>query len=691
MEDDEDDFLLTSELLQDVVGVEYEIAWITDPMEAIELLTNTDAEPSFDVCLLDFRLGAATALDVLTGLQSGGVLTPVVVLTGQEDTETDRAVMAAGASDYLVKGSFDSPTLERSLRYSVGQAEIVRSLRESEARFRSVVEAATDAIALLAHDGQILATNKASRSIFGCEDNRMVGLNFFHFLAPASVEMLVPHFASIDHNETVQAGPLDAWGVRLDDTPVPLEISVSTWTSGGERFWSVIARDVTERRALSDRLVHQAFHDPLTGLANRVLLRDVIRKRLMSHDRSGMSALLFLDIDNFKLINDTFGHEAGDDLLIGAGTKLLDCVRGHDTVARLGGDEFAIFLNNLPDAAMAATVAQRVVDQLSEPVTLNGLPVVATASIGVALAGSSDTPEELIRNADVAMYSAKAAGRNRYSLFEYSMHDATLERMRIEQDLREAISKEEITMRYQPIVDICSGKISGFEALARWNRKHHGAVRPDVFIAVAEDAGLIEDLGRLVLHDSVRQVATWQKACLTDTPITISVNLSTRQLEDPDLVTLTRSLLEETALARGSLTLEVTESVMVGHVDRAISVLNELRDLDVRLALDDFGTGYSSLSYLHMLPLDSLKADRSFVSRCHEQSGEAILKAVVAIAQSLGLKTVAEGIEEPDQQRRIAELGYDFGQGYLFAKPLLPEDALALLQEKAACKMDSKS
>lgn len=675
VEDDEDDYLLTADLLASVPDTSYEVTWVANADQALDFI---EAE-EHDVVLLDLHLGARTGLEILQTVK-GRIRTPCVLLTGEASPETDHAALAAGAVDYLVKGELDERVLERTIRYALGHARALRSVRESEERFRSVVEAATDGIALLDATGRIVTSNAAMEQVFGAEPAELDGLCFFDLVkteGSALTELLA------NPEPGVNATNAEGSGRHRSGRHFPVEMSLSTWTDDeGSRFWSAIVRDVTERKQLADQLVHQAFHDPLTGLANRTLLRERVDKAIASlNRRQGSVALLFLDLDDFKRINDTFGHEVGDELLTSVASRLLGCVRGDEIVARLGGDEFAVCVDNLEDARGVLRLADRIVHAMSLAFNLRDKPLTATCSIGIAISNDpfSDA-DELLRHADVAMYAAKGRGKNRYEVFEDSMHGEIVERMHLETDLRHALATDDIDVEYQPVVQLGSLRIKGFEALARWRHPERGDISPAVFISVAEECGLIHKLGRRVLERAIGQGAAWQRAFSERPPVTISVNLSSRQLGDPGLVDFVGQLLDDTGLVPDTLALEITESVMLGDVDLAIGVLQKFRELGVRLALDDFGTGYSSLSYLHLLPLDVVKVDRSFIARVEEEDGAAMVNAISAIAGGLGLQLVAEGIETGGQRKFLTRAGYRYGQGFLFSKSLLPDDATALLQ-----------
>ncbi|MDH5237239.1 MAG: EAL domain-containing protein [Acidimicrobiia bacterium] len=680
VEDDDDDRLLTTDTLDEVVGTRYQVTWVRDATEAIAVLTG-DGEP-FDVALVDFHLGALTGLDILHAVRAAQVDTPCILLTGQSDAATDRAAMAAGAADFIVKSGFDADLLERSIRYAVERAATLRSLRESEIRFRSVVEAASEGIALLGDDGSIISSNRAMRELFGDPSTSLDGIDFQLLLAPASAAALLHQIENMQEADTIRIGPIEADGRRRDGAIFPIEVSVSSWrTDGGERLWSAIVRDVTERKALADQLQHQAFHDPLTGLANRALLRERVDHGLAGLARTrGYVGVLFLDLDNFKLVNDTFGHDVGDELLEAVAARLEGCVRPTDTVARLGGDEFAVCLLDVAEPNRMLWMADRIIRRIAQPFDLQGRMVDTTGSIGLAVSDDAELDADaLLRNADVAMYAAKGRGKNRFEVFEDAMHGALVERVELEADLRQALDLGEIHVDYQPVFNLDSGMIRGFEALARWDHPKRGPVSPSVFISIAEESGLIRPLGRWILTEAVVQAAQWQRRFVLDEPISIAVNLSSRQLADPGLLETVDQVMTDSGLIPGSLILEITESVMMGDVDQAVGLLEKLRELGVQLALDDFGTGYSSLNYLHLLPLDIVKVDRAFVNRIDDEGGAALVRAIVAMGDSLGLDTVAEGVESEDQRDFLRREGYTYGQGYLFARPLSVVDAEEML------------
>ena len=429
-------------------------------------------------------------------------------------------------------------------------------------------------------------------------------------------------------------------------------------------------RDISERKALQAQLTHQAFHDQLTGLANRSLFLDRVTHALtLARRHQKPLAVIFLDLDNFKTVNDSLGHSVGDRLLTIAAQRLLASVRTADTVARLGGDEFAVLLEDADQDGAATAVVNRIVQALRHPFSLDGREVFASASIGIAIAGEEESASDLVRNADMAMYLAKSGGKGRYEIFEPRMHVQAVERLELEADLRHAIEREEFALHYQPIVLLHTGEITGVEALVRWQHPRRGMLGPPQFIPVAEETGLIVPLGRWVVRDACRQAARWQR--MRGAPMTLTVNISGHQIQGESIVDDVREALEESGLDPRHLVLEITESVLMQHNEVLLLRLRALKSLGVRLAIDDFGTGYSSLGYLQRFPIDILKIDKSFVDNVGMNDGEpALARAVIALGETLRLQTIAEGIEQRRQLNGLQELGCEMGQGYYFARPI---------------------
>jgi diguanylate cyclase (GGDEF)-like protein len=434
-----------------------------------------------------------------------------------------------------------------------------------------------------------------------------------------------------------------------------------------------VLAEAIDRRAAEDEMRRRALHDPLTLLPNRTLFGDRLAHALLqSRRRESLTAVLFCDIDHFKLINDSLGHAAGDELLTGVAPRLKEALRPGDTVARFGGDEFAVLVEDLADEREAVEVAERIGALFTRPFVLSGIEHFVTVSVGIAIARKpGERPETLIRDADAAMYRAKERGRGRYEVFDQVMRARAVERLQLENELRRAIGRDELRVHYQPIVSLESGHVVAFEALVRWQHPRRGLIAPADFIPTAEESGTIESLGRWVLECACRQAAEWHAARPDGFPVGMSVNLSARQVSQPDLPDMVAEMLTSTGLEPSSLSLEITESALVEESEAPVQNLTALREMGVRLVIDDFGTGYSSLAYLRRFPLDAIKIDRSFVEGLGvERDSAAIVDALVAMARALSLGVIAEGVETAMQIEELKRLGCRQAQGFFFATPL---------------------
>jgi diguanylate cyclase (GGDEF)-like protein len=446
-----------------------------------------------------------------------------------------------------------------------------------------------------------------------------------------------------------------------------------------------LASIALDNSRLFDAAERRALHDPTTGLPNRDLLTDRIAHALASShgEREGSVAVILLDLDRFKVINESVGHAVGDRLLIAVGQRLVSCLRPSDTVARFGGDEFGIILDPITGADEARHIAERIGTELRAPFPIGGREWFISASIGIALGRHGRaTPGELLREAEIAMVRAKGDPTQRYAVFEASMSDQTMDRIDMENDLRRALERGELRVHYQPQVDLATDRIIGFEALVRWQHPVRGLVPPLAFIPLAEETGLIVPLGRWVLEIACRQARKWRDARPNGPRLLMSVNLSARQFVQPDLVEQVDAILSETGLDPSTLELEITESVVMDQSEVGIRTLSRLRDMGVRLVLDDFGTGYSSLAYLKHLPLDTIKIDRTFVTGIDSEADRSIVDAVIGLAHGLRISVVAEGIETEAQFETLRAMGCDIGQGYLFARPMLAFEAGRLLSPR---------
>jgi diguanylate cyclase (GGDEF)-like protein/PAS domain S-box-containing protein len=445
-----------------------------------------------------------------------------------------------------------------------------------------------------------------------------------------------------------------------------------------------ISRDITQRKEFEAQLEHQAFFDTLTQLPNRALFMDRLQHlfhRGRRPESNVLFAVIYLDLDRFKGINDGLGHHAGDELLVEIARRLERCVRPCDTLARLGGDEFTVLLEDITSELDATRIAERIQKELSAPFFVHGQEVFSSASLGIALSsGHYERPEDMLRDADTAMYRAKASGRSRHQVFDVDMHQRAVSLLRLETDLRRGIERGEIVPYYQPIIDLGTRTLRGFEALARWRHPTRGLIMPDVFIPIAEETGLISALGDFMLMEACRQMRQWQALYPRDPALRISVNVSTRQLAHSDVAEQVRRVLRETGLDAASLTLEITESALMQNLKSGAAVIQQLHEMAIRLHIDDFGTGYSSLSYLHNFPVHTLKVDKSFVSRMEDTPSQAeIVKAIVSLAQNLGMEVTAEGVETKAQADALQDLNCNSAQGFLVSRPLPAELAERLI------------
>ena len=435
--------------------------------------------------------------------------------------------------------------------------------------------------------------------------------------------------------------------------------------------------DLSLKRQTQEHLLYSTLHDALTGLPNRSLFTERLRHAMRRAARhpDNLFAVLFLDLDRFKEVNDNLGHFAGDELLRAVARRLEACIRPEDTVARLSGDEFAILLESITEASDAGRVAERIEEALSFPINLASAEVVTSASMGIVTSSMShDQPEQLLRSADMAMYRAKAAGRARYEMFDRAMHTDALARLQLETDLRRAVELGEFRLHYQPLVSLRTGRITGLEALVRWQHPERGLVHPADFIPIAEETGLIVPMGRWVLNEACRQIKEWQLAHPRDEPLSIGVNLSAKQFSQPDIVEQISGAIAASGIEARSLRIEITEAAIIDKAKSAAGLLQSIRDLGVQVYLDDFGTGYSSLSYLHGLPIDAIKIDRAFVSSMDtDDKNLRLVRTILTLSEIVGVRAQAEGISTAEQLRELRSLNCEQGQGYLFSAPITKE------------------
>jgi diguanylate cyclase (GGDEF)-like protein/PAS domain S-box-containing protein len=577
----------------------------------------------------------------------------------------------------------------RILRYEGALEDVTdrrlaeEALRSSEERFRSLVQNASDLISILDADGIVRYESPSHQRVLGLAPEEHTGRGMLDLVHPTdrqTVEESLLHLVE-------SPGEIAMFEYRIlhrDGAWRTLESTASNLLRQPAVAGIVLnSHDITDRKRAEEKLLHDTLHDELTGLPNRALFMDRLRQSMERSRREPerLTAVLFLDLDRFKIVNDSLGHLVGDELLIQIAGALAGALRPSDTIARVGGDEFSILLEGGRDVSDAVRVSERIHERLSVPINLGGHEVFVTASIGIAIhTPEYDRPEDLLRDADTAMYKAKAKGRARHVVFNREMHQFVMARLELETDLRRAIERGQFRIHYQPFVDLATDEVVGFEALLRWHHPRRGLLQPEEFLDVAEETGLIVPIGRYVLIESCRQIRELQRKHPEMGSLKLSVNLSNKQFFQADLFDQIREALKTSGLAPACLGLEITEGVIIRNADSAASRFSSLKSMGVQLYMDDFGKGYSSLNYLHRFPMDILKIDRSFTARIEEAEGNlAIVRAIVTLAHQLGMEVVAEGIQTAEQKAKLHNLGCEHGQGFFFSEPVPADRAEALL------------
>jgi len=643
-------------------------------------------QDAIDLVLLDIEMPEVSGLDALKTLRDAysPIELPVIMVTAKSQSDDIVRALDLGANDYLTK-PIDFPVAVARIDTQLSHKRAQEALKESEERYALAARGSNDGL--------------------------------WDWNLPANVVHFSPRWkAMLGYQESQIGDKPEEWFDRIHDADrerVKEEITAHQkgLTPHFESEHRVVHKDGSFRWMLSRGVaVHDAFgkvlrmagsqtditegkvSDPLTGLPNRLLFIDRVG-RLIKHKKrrkDHLFAVLFMDLDGFKMINDSMGHLIGDQLLLGVANRLEKCLRATDTVARLGetftvarlgGDEFTVLLDDIKDPSDAKRAADRMMKALATPFILGGKEVFTSVSIGIALSNSAyELPEEILRDADTAMYRAKSLGKARYEVFDADMRASVMARLQLETDLRRALERGEFRNFYQPIVALVSGEIAGFEALLRWQHPTRGLLGPIEFIPVAEETGLIRELGWWNLREACRQISEWRAGSIAHRHLTISVNLSAKQFLQPNLVEDIKKLLGELALAPEALKLEITESTVMADPSAAVEMLQQIKSLGIRLAIDDFGTGYSSLSYLHRFPLDTLKIDRSFISGMGDEGeGMEIARTILPMANNLRLDVVAEGVETIQQVAMLKKLECKYGQGFYFSRPLTAEGTTALL------------
>ena len=597
------------------------------------------------------------------------IVTPAVMLKRAAER------LASGADTVHVSSVVKGGELGEVARAFDGMAEALvqrqTALRESETKFRAILDGSRDAI-WVSKDGIRIFVNPAFVSLFGYESaDELIGKPIFDVIAPESHKVVKEMVTKHARGEPAPSF-YEITALKKDGTSFLAEISASAYALKGEHFTLGILRDITERRRAEEQLLQDALYDGLTGLPNRALFMDRLGHALKRANRKEKDscAVIFLDLDRFKVVNDSLGHMVGDRLLKEAARRLERCTRPADTVARLGGDEFVMLLEDVKEVEDAKAIARRIQEVLSVPFFIEGTEIRCSASIGIALTSKDhELPEEVLRDADITMYRAKALGKARCEVFDPAMRLEAAAVLQLENDLHRALEMDDLRLHYQPIVALADERIVGVEALLRWEHPHRGIVCPDQFIPLVEETGLIVPIGKWVLRKACAQMKAWRDRGAG--PMRVAINISAVQLRQSGFVDLVEKVIRETGMEPELLDLEITESVLMGRNDSVVETFLALRALGVKICLDDFGTGYSSLSYLQGLPISVLKIDRSFTMNLSTvKENRKIVETILMLGRSLEAEVIAEGIETYDQLSYLREIGCDCGQGFFFSKPV---------------------
>ncbi len=646
------------------------------------------SQQSFDLILLDIEMPEMRGLEVLKILRQSKSLTelPVIMISANHDSADIVEALSLGANDYTTK-PVDFPVALARVKAHLAHKHAEAALRESEERYALAAKGANDGLWDWNLRTNVIYFSPRWKFMVGREEAEIGSSpeDWFRLVHPEDIEQLKEAIAQ-----------------HLQGATSPFEVEYRMQHQNGGYRWmlsrGLAVRDnegKPTRMAGSQTDINEGkVADALTGLPNRLLFVDRLERALKLSKKKNpyLFALLFLDLDRFKVVNDSLGHLVGDQLLVEIGRRLERCLRTTDTVsryedqhllARLGGDEFTILLEDIRGVSDATLVAERLINEVMRPCNLGGHEIFVSTSIGISISTTGyQNAADILRDADTAMYRAKTQGKSRYEIFDPTMRDQMVARMQLETDLRRAVENQEFKTFYQAIVSLADWKIFGFEALVRWQHPTRGLVSPAEFIPLAEETGIILWLGRWVLQEACRQMAFWKAQFQDSAPQVICVNLSARQFAQPDLVSQLAQILEETKLDPGQLKLEMTESLVMQNVATASAMLKEMKSLGVLLGIDDFGTGYSSLSYLSRFPIDTLKVDGSFVSRIGEDKENLeIVRTIITLAHNLKMDVIAEGVETAEQLSQLRDLGCEYGQGYYFSRPVPAEDANHLIAD----------
>ncbi len=682
IEDNPGDIRLLRELLKPFGPSAFEMAEVATLSSAIDRLP---MKP--DLALLDLGLPDADGLEALSGLQAAAPSLPIVILSGIDDETLALDAIAAGAQDYLVKAGLGGAALVRALRFAMHRKSTGAPVGASSPLAEVTLNSMGDALVSADLEGKTTFINQAAEALTGWTWSDAAGRPISEIVRVIEAGTRASVHDSPAHPDPARRGAQMQSNVvliRRDGREVPIEGSIAPIEGRDGRTAGkvLVFRDVSLARARAQQIAHSAQHDALTGLPNRVLLNDRIRSAISiapRHDKK--VAVLFLDLDGFKQINDTLGHALGDKLLQQVASRLMGCVRGSDTVSRMGGDEFVVLLSEVERPEDSAITARRMLEAVSAPYSIDRHELHVTVSIGVAAYPDDGLDAEtLIKNADAAMYQAKENGRHGYQFYKPAMNLRAIERQDVEDNLRRALEREEFSLHFQPKVNLHTGEIAGAEALLRWEHPTKGPMSPALFVPVAEASGLIQPIGHWVMREACRQTQEWREAGLR-LP-SIAVNVSAIEFASTRFLDSVFDVLNDTGLDPRALELELNEGALMKQADAANKILQALRASGVQMSVDDFGTGYSNLANLRRFPIHMLKIDQSFVREITLSKGEAsVVEAVLNMAQSLNLRVVAEGVETPEELEFLQHHHCDEAQGYYFSKPLPPTQFARLLRD----------
>lgn len=668
----------------------FKLEWIRNLCDSIERL----AKGGVDAILVDLALPDSDGIETFDRLFAAAPQTPIMTLCSDDDEPLAMEMVEYGSQGYLSRGHFKNYLVPQGLRNMIQRKAVEETLLREKARAEIVLNSISDAVICTDNSGKVDYLNVAAENITGWSAAQAMGQPIADIFKIINSETRQPTRNTVElvlQKDEPVGLPANTLLIRQDGSEAAIEDSASPIhdLSGNLAGAVIVFHDVSETKAMTVKMTHLAHHDFLTNLPNRILLNDRIAQAISSAKRNGSQlALLFLDLDNFKHINDSLGHATGDLLLQSVTNRLKDCVRGSDTVSRQGGDEFVILLTDNKEEHNAALIAQKIIDALALSHHVGKTELHITTSIGISVYPQDGVDADtLVKNADTAMYHAKDNGRNNYQFFRSDMNTLAVERQLIEASLRMALKKKEFVLHYQPKFSLRTGAITGVEALLRWMHPKLGLVFPDRFLQIAEDSGLVVPIGRWVLREACTRAKQWLDSGMA--PMTIAVNISALEFRQPGFFEGVQSILNDTGLAAHCLELEITESVLMRDAESTKAILHKLKRLGVQLAVDDFGTGYSSLSYLQQFPIDVLKIDRSFVKEIASVSDDGfIVSAIIGMGNSLKLRIVAEGIENETQLAFLQVRDCEEGQGYLFSPPLAAKELVAMLESGATEKIE---